>query len=539
MIAFDTPILLFAAPLAAALMIGMAYWARRSRVKRAASWSDDLRIEAAKHGRWGPLLLGLASLVAMVALAGPRWGSRVVETETKGLNLVVAVDISRSMLAEDANPSRLERAKREAGRLIHDLRGDRIGLIAFAGQSHIMSPLTVDGSALNLLVDALHPDNTSAGGSELAKAIRQGRELLLAKDEVADRVLVVFSDGEAHDSLSGILEAAQRLRRDRIRLVLVAEGGTEPVRIPLRDFDGNFLGFQRDPDDREVETLRRDDVLTSVADAALGMLVAADAGDQAGAVRELVAAFKRSPEATTTAAEDITRAWITLLVAAGLLLAHTVTRRTTALAMLALCLGISGGAAAQAPRNAADEAWLQGDHEAALLEYLEQVREDESNDTLWFNLGTAALAFSDTSLARTALESAARSIEPELRFRALYNLGLMELLLSQADTSNVVEHLEESRRRYREALLLRPGDLNAKWNYELTLRMMPPEDGSGAEAPQSPTDEEEPQPNAPQGLSAAQAEQILNSIAEEERRTRDRLNRRRSQLRETRGRKDW
>jgi Ca-activated chloride channel family protein len=462
-----------------------------------------------------------------------------VETEAKGLNLVIAVDISRSMLAEDANPSRLARAKREARRLVHDLSGDRIGLIAFAGQSHIMSPITVDGSALNLLVDALHPDNTSAGGSELARALLQGRELLLAKDEVADRVLVVFSDGEAHDSLPEILTAAERLRRDRIRLVLVQEGGTDPVKIPVRDVDGQFLGYQRDPTEQLVETMRRDDIMTAVADAAQGMLVAAEIGDQAGAVRELVAAFKRSPEATTTAAQDVTRAWIPLLTAAILLLIHTITRRTTALAVFVICLGLTGPLEAQAPGNPADEAWLRGEYEVALVRYLEQLRERRGDDTLWFNVGTAAMAYGDTSTARTALENAARSVEPGVRFSALYNLGLMELLLARRDTSNVVQHLEESRRRYREALLIRPNDADAKWNYELTLELMPPEDASGSEPPESSTDEDETQPTPPQGLSAAQAEQILNSIAEEERRTRERLNRRQSQLRATRGRKDW
>ena len=539
MIVFDSAVIVYVAPAVAASVIGLAYWARRTRMRRAGCWSDRLRMEAARHGRRGPLLLGLAALASVVALAGPRWGTRVVETEAKGLNLVIAVDISRSMLAEDVNPSRLGRAKREARRLVHDLSGDRIGLVAFAGQSHIMSPITVDGSALNLLVDALHPDNTTAGGSELAKALRQGRELLLAKHEVADRVLVVFSDGEAHDSLPDILAAAERLRRDRIRLVLVAEGGTDPVGIPVRDVDGQFLGFQRDPSDQLVETMRRDNILTAIADAAQGMLVAADIGDQAGAVRELVAAFKRSPEATTTAAQDVTRAWIPLLAAAVLLLLHTITRRTSALAVLVLCLKFAGPMEAQAPRNAADEAWVRGQYGVALIRYLEQLGERDSSDSLWFNVGTAAMAYGDTSTARAALENAARSIEPDVRFRALYNLGLMDLLLAQRDTGNLVQHLEQSRRRYREALLIKPNDADAKWNYELTLELMPPEDPSGAEPPQAASAEDETQPTPPQGLSVAQAEQILNSIAEEERRTRERLNRRQAQLRATRGRKDW
>ncbi len=539
MIAFDFPLLLYMAPAAGFLIAVLAYLARQARIRRANQWSAELGSKAQSYGRWGPILLGVAALAAMVSLGGPRFGSRVVETEAKGLSLVVAVDVSRSMLAEDGEPSRLERAKREARRLIHDLDGDRIGLIAFAGQSFIMSPLTVDGSALHLLVDALDPDVASAGGSDLALALGQGRELLLAKDEVADRVLVVFSDGEAHDSIAAIVAAAERLRRDRIHLILVAEGGRDPVQIPIRNLDGELVGYQRDGADNLVETMRRDDILSAVADAAQAMLVASDVGDQAGTVRDLVSVLKRSPEATTTAAQDISRAWIPLLAATMLLLLHGLTRRTAALASLLICLGVPGLLEAQAPRNRADAAWTRGDFEEAARVYFEQAQSGAGGDTTWFNLGTAALAVADTSVARAALEAAVRSVDPEIRFRARYNLGLLELRLAVRDARNETEHLEEARHHYREALLLKPDDADAKWNLELAIQLLPPEGSSGAEQPDPDDGGEEPQPPAPQGLSAAQAEQILNSIAEEERRTREQMNRRRSSTREARRRKDW
>src|SRR5574341_1032652 len=102
------------------------------------------------------------------------------------------------MLAEDASPNRLARAVREARRLVQDLEGDRVGLIAFAGASYILSPLSADASAIALFLDALDPEIASAGGTALVPALRQGGELLGATTEVTDRVLVVFTDGEAH-----------------------------------------------------------------------------------------------------------------------------------------------------------------------------------------------------------------------------------------------------------------------------------------------------------------------------------------------------
>ncbi|MEJ2240061.1 MAG: hypothetical protein P8X82_17355, partial [Gemmatimonadales bacterium] len=107
MIEFDFPILLYMAPAAGFVMTSLAYWARQARVKRARQWSEELANTAQQSGRRGPLLLGVATLAATVSLAGPRFGSRVVETESKGLSLVIAVDVSRSMLAEDGDPSRL------------------------------------------------------------------------------------------------------------------------------------------------------------------------------------------------------------------------------------------------------------------------------------------------------------------------------------------------------------------------------------------------------------------------------------------------
>ncbi len=541
MIAFDVPMILYASPVIAFLGVLLALWAKQSRVRHAMRWSERLGSVAVSTGRWGPLILGLSVFAAAAALAGPRFGRRVVTTETRALNLVIAIDISRSMLAEDVEPSRLGRAQQEAQRLIQDLQGDRIGLIAFSGRSFILSPLTVDAGALHLLVDGLDPDMTSAGGTELALALNQGRDLLLAGGGVADRVLVVFGDGEAHDSLPGMQQAAQRLRRDGIHLILVAEGRREPATIPVRDPDGVLIGFQRDPDDEVVETMRRDDILESVADAGRGVVVSAMLSDQAGAVRDLVSGYKRSPETTSTAAQDVSRAWIPLLGAVVVLLFHTLSRRTAALAVIALLLALPSRAFAQGLPNRGDVAYGSGDFRRAAQSYLRQVRRGDGGDTALLNLGTAALALGDTIVIRQALTQAGESIDPEIRFRALYNLGLHNLWQADADSANREAHLAAAQAQYREALLLKPGHADAKWNYELTLRPAPPQNAGGQQ--QQPQggggsgDDQEPPPSGE--LSLAQALQILDSMLDEERRTRTQMNRRQKRARDRRGRRDW
>jgi Ca-activated chloride channel family protein len=221
-ITFDSPFVLWLAPVVAVAVWLGAAWARRVRLRRAALWSEQTAAMARNAGRGGPSMIAAAACLATVALAGPRWGQEAVVTETRGLNLAIAIDISRSMLAEDASPNRLGRAAREARRLVQDLEGDRLGLVAFAGSSYILSPLSVDGSALLLYLDALDPDIASQGGTGLAAALQQGGELLRAGTELADRVLVVFTDGEGHDSLPGVVTQARRLNTAGVRLILVA-----------------------------------------------------------------------------------------------------------------------------------------------------------------------------------------------------------------------------------------------------------------------------------------------------------------------------
>ena len=539
MISFDAPPVLYAAPVIALVILGLAFWARSARVRRAGAWSDDLGAVARETGRGGVVALGVTALLVSAALAGPRFGRRVVTTETKALTMVLAVDISRSMLAEDVVPSRLGRAQREARRLIQDLRGDRIGLIAFAGRSFILSPLTVDDGALLLMVDGLAPDLASAGGTEMAVAIEQGRQLLMAGPGVADRVLVLFSDGEAHDSLANIVAATERLRRDGIHLIVVAEGGSAPVGIPLRDPNGVLTGYQEDLSGNVVQTRRRDDVLFAVVDAARGTLVPAGLGDQSGAVRDVVDALKRVPQATTTAVQDISRAWIFLLAAVAILLLQTYTRRTAALAAIAFMLMVPKTVVAQTTLNVADRAWRDSLFSVAADLYEQQVLSQQGGDTAWLNLGTAALAIGDTARAHPALARAAESLDPELRFRALFNLGLASLRLAEADEANRQAYLEEARRHYREALLLRPGDDDTKWNYELAAQPAPPQDGGGQQPPPNPGEQDDPARPRQTGLTREQAEAILDSMLAEERDTLDKINKRRAEPRNAVRRKNW
>jgi Ca-activated chloride channel homolog len=506
---FDSTLLLFAAPLIA-IGLGLAAWvSRRRRLAATTAWSRALGRAARSTGRGGPWLVGVAALAAALALAGPRGGRISAQAQAQALSLVFAVDISRSMLAEDVAPNRLKRAIGEARRLVQDLSQDRLGLIAFAGRSYILTPLTVDGGAVSLYLDGLDPDIASEGGTNLTAVLNQGRDLLEATTEVSDRVLVVFSDGEGHDSLSSAIDAAEQLRDAGIRLILVAEGGPRPVRIPIRDASGTLLEYKLDDNAQVVETRLHEETLRAIADAADGTLVPATLADQAGAVRELVAA------------------WIPALLAGLLLLLQTLGRSGAALVAVAGLSLLPAGAAAQRP-SAGARAMSAGDPARAAVAFLHEAESGATRDTAYYNAGTAALKAGRLDVARRALLESARSPDPDLRYRSLYNLGVVGLRAAAQDSTQRDTLLAEAAGHLREALLLAPGSERAKWNLELAERRRPPPppSGGGGQQPPPPSGGQQPRPPEPRpperGLTQEQAEQILGSVEREERATRNR-----------------
>jgi Ca-activated chloride channel family protein len=522
---FDSPLLLILAPVFA-IAAGLIAWrARARRIRHARAWSADAEAKARSYGRGVPLVLALVVLAGAIALAGPRGGRAEVTAKTQALSVVFAIDISRSMLAEDAAPNRLERAVREARRLAQDLEGDRIGLIAFAGRSYILAPLTVDVGAINIFLDGLDPDLASQGGTSLGSVLAQARGLLSASEEGADRVLVVFSDGESHDSVPETIAEAKALGESGIRLVLVGEGGAKPVKIPLRDSAGTLLEYKLDENGRPAMTSRRDDILQGIADAAEGTVVSADLPDQAGAVSDLLDAFKRTPTLSTQASNTVPRGWIPILIAALILLAHTVTRRHASLVAIGGLLLLPASARAQRP-SPAERALESGKPAEAAARFLRETV--TRGDTAWYNAGTAAMAAGNLEVARRALTEAAKSPDPDLRYRALYNLGVASLLASRAGGETRDAMLDEARNALRDALLLQPASERAKWNLELTNRQKPPSSGGGNTPPQQggggggQQEGQGSEQDSPSSLSRREAEQILGSVEREERQTRAR-----------------
>jgi len=245
--------------------------------------------------------------------------------------------------------------------------------------------------------------------------------------------------------------------------------------------------------------------------------------------------MKRSPTAETRTADLIPRGWIAALGAALLLLGYTLVRPGPALIGLAGLL-VWSSATAQRP-DPGTRAMTAGDPARAAAEFLKEAGSGTARDTAFYNAGTAALEAGRYDVARGALEQAAKSLDPDLRYRALYNLGLVNLLASRADTAKTDELLGQAADRLREALRLQPSSARAKWNLELAERRQPPPPpnnsgggGGGGGKPPSGGQPQTPPPAAAEqpssGLSQSQAEQILSSMERRERETREEQQRR-------------
>jgi tetratricopeptide (TPR) repeat protein len=242
--------------------------------------------------------------------------------------------------------------------------------------------------------------------------------------------------------------------------------------------------------------------------------------------------MKRSPTAATRTADLIPRAWIPVLGALLLLAGYTLARPGPALVGIAGLL-VATSASAQRPTSGA-RAMAAGDAERAAAEFLKEAKAGAASDTAFYNAGTAALEARRYDVARGSLEQAAKSLDPALRYRALYNIGVANLLAAEADTTRREELLREASDRLREALRLQPASARAKWNLELAERRQPPPPSSGGGGggtppsggaqppPPAPATPEQPSP----GLSQSQAEQILSSMERRERETREEQQRR-------------
>jgi Ca-activated chloride channel family protein len=218
-----------------------------------------------------------ALVLLLLALARPQAGGRAKLERQRGLDMVVALDFSKSMLARDIYPSRLERAKRELERLMDRLAGDRIGLVAFAGE--VMSyPPTTDYAAVKLFWRDLQPADLPVGGTAIGRALRVGLDQLVRlrqkARETRSQVILLLTDGE--DTESEPLEMAKEAARLGVKIFAVGIGSRSGELVPQVNEDGQVTGYLKDQDGKYVTSRLAEDMLAQLASVTGGEYLRAD-----------------------------------------------------------------------------------------------------------------------------------------------------------------------------------------------------------------------------------------------------------------------
>lgn len=249
----------------AAIGVALTWWRRDEDTKRFGDPETLGRLIAGSAAPWRLaratlLILGLA-LVAL-SLAGPQYGSRTRVLHKRGIDVVLVLDFSKSMLARDVRPSRIERSKAELTRLLEELDGDRVGVVAFAGET-MEFPMTVDYAAIGLFLRDLGPYDMPVGGTAIGRALTAAQRLLErsnrrppneeeAEVEQRSKVIILLTDGEDHEGEP--LSVANQLAEEGIKVYTVGIGSRTGEPIPTYSADGTWTGYQRDDNGDVVHT---------------------------------------------------------------------------------------------------------------------------------------------------------------------------------------------------------------------------------------------------------------------------------------------
>jgi len=571
--------LLLLVPVFAGLAVA-SWWRRQRALSRFASSGESLAALGVGRSATGLratqtvlVLLGLACLA--VAYAGPRYGSRTRVLRRRGVDVVVAVDFSKSMLARDVPPSRIERAKAELVRFLDDLGGDRVGIVAFAGET-MEFPMTDDYAAGALFLRDLGPYDMPVGGTAIGRALVAAKRLLArsrrtgSPDGVepppetdapaarAEQVVILLTDGEDHEG--DPVEAARDLANAGIRVFPVGIGSAEGEPIPTYSDDGTWTGYLRDRDGDVVKTAltpEAEAVLAEVAEITGGEYVRAEAGGVGmgqvrAAMRRMKQAERRSRRVTVhedRSAFALLPGLLFLLAASLLPDSWTGRRRTgrrrpprrpsraspTSAAALALLATVAAGAApgGATPASAWDpfrrphpdveagnEALRGGDPATALARYEEAAGDLPGEPGLALDRGLALLAQGDLSGATDALRIASSpDVDPEIRADAAHDLGVAFLrqgdaLDGEAGPAEAKAAYEQAVEAFRTSLRVRPGHRDTAWNLELALRKLDRARQQEREAEEAREDEEEQEQEEPPSEDEADEESADEDDAE-------------------------
>lgn len=563
MIRFADPSYLYLLSLIPLLAIIRIFVARNQRHKiRRLGDVELIRQLIPGVSKWRPffkfILLEVILTLLIIMLARPQMGTSISHEKRIGIETIIALDVSNSMLAQDVEPSRLDRSKMMIENLVDNFKDDKVGLIVFAGDAFVQLPITSDYVSAKMFLSDISPAMIATQGTDIARAIDMAMHSFTQQKGIG-KAIIVITDGENHEG--GAVEAANAARKDGMRVYVLGVGSTKGSPIPIPG-SGDYM---KDNSGSTVMSALNEDMCRQIAKAGGGAYIHVDnnvnAQDQLNSELDKLARKETSSVIYSDYDEQFQAFGVIALV---LLIVETcildkknrVFRRFRLFSakkknvtFVLLAIFCCSTALAQSDRQYIREGnrkFQAGNYLKAEVDYRKALEKNSRNPQAEFNLGNALLAQQKDSAAIVAYERAAKiETNPRRKAMSYHNIGVIcqgHRLFGEAIEA------------YKNALRLNPKDDETRYNLELCKRQLKQQrkkpqknkknnSGKNQKNQNNKNDKQKQQQNksqsSPDKMSRENAEQLLNAVVQQERSTQERLKKAMQQPRSRNLQKNW
>lgn len=563
MIRFADPSYLYLLSLIPLLAIIRIFVARNQRHKiRRLGNVELIRQLIPGVSKWRPffkfILLEVILTLLIIMLARPQMGTSISHEKRTGIETIIALDVSNSMLAQDVEPSRLDRSKMMIENLVDNFKDDKVGLIVFAGDAFVQLPITSDYVSAKMFLSDISPAMIATQGTDIARAIDMAMHSFTQQKGIG-KAIIVITDGENHEG--GAVEAANAARKDGMRVYVLGVGSTKGSPIPIPG-SGDYM---KDNSGSTVMSALNEDMCRQIAKAGGGAYIHVDnnvnAQDQLNSELDKLARKETSSVIYSDYDEQFQAfgviALVLLIVVTCILdKKNRVFRRFRLFSakkknvtFVLLAIFCCSTALAQSDRQYIREGnrkFQAGNYLKAEVDYRKALEKNSRNPQAEFNLGNALLAQQKDSAAIVAYEQAAKiETNPRRKAMSYHNIGVIcqgHRLFGEAIEA------------YKNALRLNPKDDETRYNLELCKRQLKQQrkkpqknkknnSGKNQKNQNNKNDKQKQQQNksqsSPDKMSMENAEQLLNAVVQQERSTQERLKKAMQQPRSRNLQKNW
>ena len=503
------------------------------------------------------LLLGALALL-IVVLARPQLGTKISHEKRTGIETIICMDISNSMLAEDVAPSRLDRAKMMVENLVDHFTNDKIGLIVFAGEAFVQLPITSDYVSAKMFLSSINPSMLSTQGTDIAAAITMASHSFTQEENIG-KAIIVITDGEDHEG--GALEAAKEAKERGMNTYVLGVGSPNGAPIPAGNGD-----YMKDNSGQTVMSALNEDMCRQLADAGSGAYIHVENNSNAQEQldNELDKLAKKETSSTIYSDYDEQFQAVAIIVLLLLILEVCILeiknpmlknvslfKRSKKVVAVGVMLLVAVSMQAQSDRQMirqGNKQYRKGNVAEAEVSYRKAVERNERNAQANYNLGNALMGQRKDSLAITQLEKAAKlETNPLRRAQAYHNMGVI-----------CQQHrmFGEAIEAYKEALRNNPTDNETRYNLALCKRQQQEQQqdqnqqnkdnkdnkdkqDQQKQEQQQKQDEKKQEQQQKQQMSKENAEQLLNAAMQEEKQTQERMKKAQQQPQKRRLEKNW